>query len=201
MHKGIILLVKATDRGDAIEKVNEFMAPYGEGKVWDWFVIGGRWSNMLIPEDKAKVYREYADSILTTDMPGFISTKEIAIKLPLLQAKWEELGLNGNCSHVDNYSLPDTGDKYDVIPLSNCLSKVKDWVKDIPTEMEAAYQKLVEAHDGKYSMLGYYAKELYNLDYRNFYFNSNVYDITENDAESIPEDITGYYAVMVDLHN
>jgi hypothetical protein len=33
MHKGIILLVKATDRKDATEQVREFMEPYGNGKV------------------------------------------------------------------------------------------------------------------------------------------------------------------------
>lgn len=203
MHKGIILLVKATDREDAIEQVKEFMEPYGDGKVWDWFVIGGRWSNILIPEDKATAYKEYADRILLhlDGHPELISTEEVKTKHPLLQAKWNELGLKGNCSHTDNYSLSDEGDAYDVTPLSECLPKVKDWVKDISTEMEEAYQSLVEAHDKKTSMLGYYAKKLYNLDYGNFCFDTNVYDVTGGEAECIPEDTTGYFAVVVDIHN
>lgn len=47
MHKGVILLVEAEDSSGAIDKVNEFMERYGEGDVWDWFVIGGRWSGLL----------------------------------------------------------------------------------------------------------------------------------------------------------
>jgi hypothetical protein len=203
MHKGVILLVKATDRDEATKKVRTFMEPYGDGKVWDWYVIGGRWSNILIPADKAKAYNEYADNVLEDleGHPGFITDVEVKKKRPLLQAKWAELGLAGNCSHTDNYSLSDDGDAYDVVVLSDCLEKVKSWVKDVPAEIEEVWVKLVEAKTDKSSMVGYYAKELYNLDYGNFCFDSNVYDITEEEAESIPDDPTGYFAVMVDIHN
>jgi hypothetical protein len=203
MHKGIILLVKATDREDATEQVREFMEPYGNGKVWDWYVIGGRWSNILIPTDKAKSYAEYAHSVLVPlpQHPDFIAEDEVKAKLPLLQAKWKELGLAGNCSHTDNYSLSNDGDAYDVVPIADCIEKVKSWVKDVPVEMEKTWEKLVEAKAKGKGMVGYYAGQLYDLDYGNFCFDSNVYDVTEDKAESIPEDTTGYFAVMVDIHN
>lgn len=47
MHKGIILLVKCRDKESAFHKVELFMPRYGNGKVWDWWRIGGRWSGTL----------------------------------------------------------------------------------------------------------------------------------------------------------
>lgn len=47
MHKGVICLTKATDEQDAISNVESFLDSYGDGKVWDWFEIGGRWSDTL----------------------------------------------------------------------------------------------------------------------------------------------------------
>jgi len=190
-------------RTDATAKVREFMEPFGDGDVWDWYVIGGRYSNILIPTDKAKEYNEYANSILEPieGSPGFITQKEVEKKRPLLQAKWKALGLIGNCAHSDNYKLSDDGDAYDAVPLNDCLDKVKEWVKDVPAEIEETWKKLVKEKAKGKGMIGYYAKELYNLDYGNFCFDSNVYDITELEAESIPEDTAEYFAVMVDIHN
>jgi hypothetical protein len=47
MHKGVICLTKATDKQDAISNVESFLESYGDGKVWDWYEIGGRWSDTL----------------------------------------------------------------------------------------------------------------------------------------------------------
>lgn len=52
MHKGVILLVKASDKEEALSEVESFLEPYGEGFVWDWYQIGGRWNNTLAPKDK-----------------------------------------------------------------------------------------------------------------------------------------------------
>ncbi len=41
MHKGVILLIKASQRDEAKDKVQEFMVQYGDGDIWDWYVIGG----------------------------------------------------------------------------------------------------------------------------------------------------------------
>ena len=37
MHKGVILLVKATDRNEAIEKAEDFLTPFGDSDVWVLF--------------------------------------------------------------------------------------------------------------------------------------------------------------------
>ncbi len=59
MHKGVILLIKASDKNEAKDKVQEFMVQYGDGDIWDWYVIGGRWSGTL--NSKSKEFFEKVD--------------------------------------------------------------------------------------------------------------------------------------------
>ena len=54
MHKGVIILVEAEDRQDAMNKVEDFLEPYGDGDVWDWYSIGNRWHNTLAPAELVK---------------------------------------------------------------------------------------------------------------------------------------------------
>ena len=55
MHKGVICLTKATDKEDAISNVESFLESYGDGKVWDWYEIGGRWSGTLGDDDSTQL--------------------------------------------------------------------------------------------------------------------------------------------------
>lgn len=50
-------------------------------------------------------------------------------------------------------------------------------------------------------MPAYYAGLYKDAEYNNFCFESNVYDATEQVGEEIPENIEGYFAIMVDMHN
>lgn len=207
MHKGVILLVKASDRDEAIEKVNDFMEPYGNGDVWDWFEIGGRWNNTLAPKELVDQFNIKVDNhILKKEEHGFISQKQVEEKKAELQAAWEELGLKGLNPHTDHYKLPSDGNEYDAVPLSECIDTVKDWIQDLGKVADEYFEKLVEERQKekageKGSMSAYYAGLYKDAAYQNFSFESNVYDVDTDAAETIPEDITGYYAVMVDMHN
>jgi len=117
-----------------------------------------------------------------------------------LQAAWRALGMAGQHPYCDHYHLPEDGNVYDVMPLKDCLSFVSSWVQD-PKKVE---EKL--NHDKEYwkddpSMLEY-LDGLY-LSYKDgeFSFESNVYNIDTGEAESLPKNITNYWAVMVDMHN
>jgi len=209
MHKGNILLVKSNDKESALEKVNEFLEPYGNGKEWDWFAIGGRWHNSLAPKEKKDSWNKKAESILPKREGGMIYSSDVETFAAELQEAWESEGLNGNNPHYSNYKLPEDGDYYDVIPLHDCIDTVKGWVKDIAKEKNKLWDKMVEARNeeveknmaNNHGMTGYFAGEYYDLDYGKFCFESNVYNITREEAETIPENITGYFAIMVDLHN
>lgn len=212
MHKGVILLVKAEDKDDAISKVNDFMEPYGEGDVWDWFAIGGRWSNTLAPKELLDKFKEKANTILERDKDhGFLSMDEVEKKRPQLQAVWEELGLKGPSPYADHYKLPEDGATYDAVPLSDCIVTVKEWVRDLEVEADKEWEEMEKARkeakskraagEKPWDMSAYHAKNYANAVYNNFCFDSCVYDITEDQGESIPENIEGYWAVMVDMHN
>jgi hypothetical protein len=60
---------------------------------------------------------------------------------------------------------------------------------------------MIAEKDVKDGLSAYYAARYSDAAYGNFCFDTNVYNITECEAESIPEDIESYYAVVVDMHN
>lgn len=204
MHKGVILLTKASDINEALNKITEFLEPYGDGEVWDWYQIGGRWQNTLAPKDLKSKWYDIIKTFIKQEEWG-ISQQEIKNNAVRLQEEWEKLGLLGNNPYADHYSLPTDGNAYDVVLLEDCLPTVKDWVKDVKEEMANTWNEMVkakeEAADGKYDMSGYYAGIYRNLHYGNFSFENNVFNIDDYTAEEIPGDIEGWYAVMVDMHN
>jgi hypothetical protein len=50
-------------------------------------------------------------------------------------------------------------------------------------------------------MSGYYASKYNKLSNGYFCFDTNVYNATTEEAETIPDDVEEYWAVMVDMHN
>lgn len=44
--------MKASQIDEAKDKVQEFMVHYGDGDIWDWYVIGGVWSGTLNSKSK-----------------------------------------------------------------------------------------------------------------------------------------------------
>lgn len=204
MHKGVILLTKASDREEAIDNVESFLESYGDGDVWDWYQIGGRWSNTLASKDKKEEWGNIIKTFLKQEEWG-ISQQEINNNAVRLQEEWEKLGLKGRNPYSDHYSLPKDGDEYDILPLSECIDVVKEWVKDRKEEMAAVWGKMIEAKKdveyGKYDMSGYYAGVYRDLNYGNFSFECNVFDTDNFESETIPEEIEGWWAVMVDMHN
>jgi len=211
MHKGIILLVKPDENEQdvVISQIREFMEGY-EGSVWDWYQIGGRWTNKLAPKNKE--FLEWVESFLLSKEPerdgkkvDWISQNTVVKHQKELQDKWIELGMEGQNSYCDHYQLGDDGNVYDVIPLSKCLETVKDYSYDY---IEQGKKELVEAEywltgkKGKndYNMYGYCLTKAGKIFNQNFCFDCNVYNITEDDY-SIPENVDGWWAVMVDMHS
>lgn len=211
MHKGVIILVEAEDREDAINKVEDFLEPYGDGDVWDWYSIGNRWHNTLAPAELVKkfddwVREEYKDVF---DEHGLYSVSKLEneIDRPVIQAKWESLGLKGLNTYYSAYGFEakDTEDDYNVIPLKDCIKTVKKWCKDLKKAQEEAWKEMMSAKKiakkGKYDMSGYYAGKYADAVHGAFCFDSNVYNASESIGETVPDDIEGYWAVMIDMHN
>lgn len=211
MHKGVIILTEAESRTNAIANVEQFLEEYGNGNVWDWYQIGGRWHNALAPEDKLVEYHDFARELFKKeDSPGekLIFQKTIDKYKPELKAKWDELGLKGvDPFNFNQYLMDDNEDSYNAMPLTDCFTTVKQWMNDLEVEKSKSWDQMLEAkkeedlEGSSHGMSGYYANKYSNHYYGDFSFDSNVYNSTEYEGETMPEDIKAYWAVMVDMHN
>lgn len=206
MHKGCIILVKAEDKSEAIEKVNDFMEPYGDGDVWDWFSIGGRWSNTLAPKKLREEWDEIAKNILPKNEHGWLSQDDVDKNQAALQKAWNDLGLKGENPYFNHYKLGSEGSAYDCVPLTECVDTVKEWVKDLGKEADELFEKLTEERQkekngDKGTMSAYYAGLYKDATYQNFCFESNVFNLETDEGEKMPEDNEGFFAVMIDMHN
>ena len=205
MHKGVILLIKTSDKDEAKDKVQEFMVQYGDGDVWDWYVIGGRWSGTL--NSKTKEFFEKAEAHFKATYPEreneFISTDMVKEQADTLNTIWSEIGGEGS-NPYSRSSYNDFGYDDDVVPLSECIDVVNEWKKDIEVEAEVFWDKMLEAKKKEgYDMSSYYAKRYAEMKYDEFCFESNVYDteLETNDPTQAFENADQYFAVMVDMHN
>lgn len=214
MHKGVIILTKAENKVEAISNVEEFLEPYGDGQVWDWYQVGGRWSNTLAP--KHDEFKKWANKFLLEkqkisrpEIEGDWLTQDTVDKNQKeLQEKWIALGMIGRNPFSDHYSLPNEGADYDALPLKDCIDIVKNWCQSLEEVKEEYFEKVVEERKKEketentgWPMSAYYAKRYAEAAYGDFCFDTSVYDATTGEAETIPENIEEYWAVMIDMHN
>jgi len=199
MHKGVILLTKASNQAEALQQVHNFMEGY-QDNVWDWYAIGGRWNNNLAP--RFNEWREYAFSHILKPAPkhGFISQQDIKTNQDKLQQTWRDMGMLGKNPYTNHYDLPEEGNLYDVVPLKECLGTVSTWVQT-NEDIEAEYKKDMETWKDDPNMLEYLSRKYQAMKEGEFSFESNVYNIDTGQGESIPNNLTNYWAVMVDMHN
>lgn len=191
MHKGVILLVAADDRNQAEEKANEFLQGYEE-QVWDWYVIGGRWTGTLTGYDPTKDERNIEVCRLCS---GTGDRKD----LELPDWKKECNGCNGTGKCV-KFSFIEVDDN--VQPLTNEHTKkvVQGWAKDWEKVRLAEVEKTKADFKGDKMMQAYALRLESHIVGDEFSFESNVYNINKN-TNSLPESFDGYWAVMVDMHN
>lgn len=209
MHKGVICLTQAADKDEAISNVESFLEQYGDGDVWDWYVIGGRWSGTL--NVKAKEFFEKAKELFKTAYPNnkhdFLTQNMVNEQAIPLQKIWEDMGQTSKNPYSRDQYQDVTGDD-DAVQLSDCIEVVNDWTKDMNAEAEEMWGKMIEARENEKenptdTMSAYYAGLYRDLKYDSFSFESNVYDIvnyTNNPEEALKEP-EKWFAVMVDMHN
>lgn len=210
MHKGVICLTKATDKDEAISNVESFLESYGDGKVWDWYVIGGRWSGTLNAKNQEFQTKaaEHFKAAYPNEKNEFLTTKMVEEQAEHLQAIWTGIGGTGNNPYARS-SYDDKGQEDDAVPLTDCIAVVNEWKQDLEVEADQLWEKMVEARnqeksgENAHGMSGYYANRYAEARYDSFCFDSNVFDIdndTNNPEEALKEP-EQYFAVMVDMHN
>lgn len=143
-HHACILLFK-TDKATRADAEN-FLDEYKDD-VWDWWVIGGRWSGAL-------------------------------------------LGLEGAAEDDDSLNIR---------PLSEVLDFVKSWHTDPASEALRLVNKAMEHGQSDYNR-GYCLRHAADAYQQCFSWATSVYN-TEDYSWSLPEDPTGWWAILVDMHN
>jgi hypothetical protein len=204
MHKGVILLTKASTKSEAKENVDHFLEAYGEGDVWDYYIIGGRWSGTL--NLKSKEFWEIIKKECPAKHPELgYTNKEIEKYSKNFQKIWDRIeGKGTNPLNRDSFGLDGVEDD-DIAPASEVKSILKDWEVDRELVATKLYEKLQESWENSDNPVqsfevGYQVRKLSNLVGDEFCFDSNTYDTTTY-SNDIPEDLEGYYAVIVDMHN
>ncbi len=197
MHKPVILLTKANSKQQALGRVHRFMKDY-ENKVFSWFVIGGRWHNTFAP--KLNEWEEFVGKhILKPNEEGnerYLDSKVVEAKL---QQSWRDIGMKGKNPRFIHFDLPPDGNFYDIIPLKDCLLKVSSWIIS-KEEIKKKHEKELERWKKEPDMIKYLKKNHKKNLRGDFTDDRNVYNIDLNEPETIPENFTAYFAIMVDMH-
>jgi hypothetical protein len=189
MHTGVIILVKAKSRAQAIKAAENFLEPYGDNIVWDWYQIGGRWTGTLTGYDPEKDPRNHEtcddcdgtgfrcdslgnenraeDPTYTCNGCGlYDETKKVWVHGPLgpgRRVKWPGIWVA-----VDDNAMPLSDD--------GVAAKVRELARDSEKD------RLAENFGDGFDIYSY------------------VFD-AERETHSLPCSFEGYWAVMVDMHN
>lgn len=204
MHKGVIVLSKTSTRSKALETTREFLKSYGDGDVWDWYQIGGRWTQTLCPQHNDFI--KWAENKFDLKYMSGVEKHRNE-----LQKEWEKQGLKGENPFCNHYNLPEDGNYYDVMQLKDCIDVVNEWSQDYvevgKKELEDAKKWLKGGershNENNWNMYGFCVKRAAHFFQQDFCFDCNVYNIDAkyNEEYSIPEKLKGWSAVMIDMHN
>lgn len=197
MHKGVILLLKADDRESAKQQAEDFLEGY-QNDVWDWYVIGGRWTGKLSGYDP----HEDSANVETCKICSGTGKRMDSLGIKAREEN-PDYTCNGCEGKGDCYKWPTEWVDHDgdILPLGDCFEKVKEYRGDLEAQIEEEEKRMREyALKGDRSMRGYLMKNIGEMLCQDFSFEANVYNIESGDY-SLPSDTDGFWAVMVDMHN
>lgn len=202
MHFLSFLIVKADSREEAIGRARDFLEEY-QNQVWDWYVIGGRWSGYITQsnldqatyEQFLKEFRENALGFISKDNPECKQRKRAHELFMKYFPNFE--------GDIPIYRDPYLHDGYldDVVPLGCCEEIIQKFIDDF----HSRYEKLVEIAKKEIESDGTInrntAWRLGRYSYDDSYSTDHTVFNVENYSVSIPDNPEGYYVVTVDLHN
>ncbi len=169
-----------------------------ENKIFDWYVIGGRWHNSLAP--KINEWNEFVKKHIYTEKgkkgQKFVSSNVIKAKL---QQSWRDMGMLGKNPHFIHFDLPPTGNYYDIMPLKDCIQKVSSWTIS-KQEIKEKLKKDVKIWQDEAAVIQYLRKINRKKMRGEFSDDRNVFNIDIHEAEAIPVNYKEYFAVLVDMH-
>jgi hypothetical protein len=204
MHVLHLIAVEADSEEEAVEMAEAAIEPYGDGQVWDWYSVGGRWKglfglnkdgtdkNVLQFAEDPEQFRKSLGRVADSQNREF---KENLDKI--LGREVAEADIKG----LWGMEVPDKKGAAERVSASN--KEFGDLFSSL-TRME----KLPgDSGPNGYGMLGYYLKKLGeslcgSYVFESYFYDSVIYETRVHDTmlrcESDPEK---QYLVAVDLHN
>lgn len=203
MHSPAIILTKAEDGEEAIVNTEEFMDDKIRNEI-DWYVIGGRWSGVLNKEYNEFNKRAKKELEIKAEDKDFVMTMgNIKDNKDLLQEIWEEEFGKETCNPLNRDRYHEEGYSDDIMEAKKCEEVIRKKAVDREEKAEEAWNKGLEAkknvEEGEMDFPEVYMEEFAKWRHDIFFFDSMTYDIDRwtNDP---PKDLSGYYAVVVDMH-
>ena len=202
MHSRVIILTKSKSKEEAEDNARDFLDGYTPHEI-DWYVIGGRWSGLLNKEYNDFRKRAVKDlEAKAEDENLATSIKNIEDNEEMLQEIWEEEFGKSNLNPL-NRDTYNNGYDDDVMKAENCKERIKEIAVDRKEMAEQAWKKGLEEKEkeenGKAAFPEVYMEDFANWRNDMFSFDSRTYDI-DLWTNDLPEDLSDYYAVVVDMH-
>ena len=213
MHVLHVIAVEADDAEDARVEAESAIEPYGDGQVWDWYEVGGRWdgvfdgSNMLNYAKNPEGFRAALKRVRDNQNSEFCEALDTV------------LGRTVEAGDVDDHVFGIPIDDKEEVAKRRTESN-REW-GDLWKRL--ANQKVLPIYDPEFragpdnvqnlagpahmGMLGHYLIKLGNLVGGNYTFNSYYYDASWGGTETAralercetaPE---RQWLVAIDLHN
>ena len=208
MHVLHVIAVEADDAEDARVEAESAIEPYGNGQVWDWYEVGGRWdgvfegSNMLNYAKNPEGFKAALERVRNNQNSEFCEALDTV------------LGRTVGAENVDDnvFGIP-VEDKEGMAERMNESNRKWGalWKRLVK-------QRVLPANDPEFGedaghaamgMLGYYLRKVGNALSGNYTFNSYYYDAVWGGTETSQvlercefEDAgERQWLVAIDLHN
>jgi hypothetical protein len=198
MHYVHLVAVEAESDDEAIQHAEEAIEQYGEGDVWDWHEVGGRWDgyldgkNVLRFSDNPAVFKQAIEGIRATrndNIKSIIDTLSGKVIGP--DEVRSSLGLNildpeGSAQRISAYNVQGQAEFQSLLDATD-------------------YVAWAEEHVG--SLMGYQLYKLGKLLAGHYASDSHFYDGVAQDPSfqyvtaRVVTDPTTQWLVVMDLHN
>jgi len=204
MHIAHIIAVEATNAEEAASAAGEAISDYGDGRVWDWYVVGGRWEgsleggNTLQYSANPKAFRKAVENMLQYRDEEFMKLQS---KLTGKDVTAEEL------TNDTVFGIPITDPEGAAKRVSEDNRRAR---REVGRLFEASSLKEAQhPTDTEYPgrMVAYYLRKFANCILGEYSFDSRFFDGEEHTTESeglwvrcddSPEE---QWLVLLDLHN
>jgi len=206
MHALHLIAVEADSHEEAEEEVDTALRHYGDGDVWDYYVIGGGWKGIFGDENKYSLCfsedpEAFRKSIESTRKWQDKDFKELVDKITGRQITETDVG-------DTIFGMAITDKKGAAERMSEFNRQTHELFLELQTFDRLPDENTTDSFQSGFGMVGYYLLRLGKILCGRYTFESHFFDAIEGDprTHAVLErcesgDGDRQYLVAVDLHN